>query len=345
MLSSACTAVYKTAVCPSPRFVFLFLILFLSFLSSAEARDESAEHSVRMLARRVSAEMQHSKMNCVNWNNYEAVSEPRSQQLKSVFLEELQSKQGDLQAGQGACGVSVFLERTPAQVVVTAEMESGTSKQYLLAEISRAELPAEGGAAPAPHLQKELVWQNSERILDALIVHESGASERLLVLRKDALLTFEKQSGVWKLLQTRSLGEASATQRAPRGELHYSPEQPDRLKIVLPGKTCQTTFGESGALNCQSGVENWRTGMLLTSPCEQQAWWLYADGGDSTAADRLQLGNPSLPLTQTPLAELGMPGPVLSISSGENLRADTAVVFNLATGNYEVYRIALACGT
>ena len=63
-----------------------------------------------------------------------------------------------------------------------------------------------------------------------------------------------------------------------------------------------------------------------------------------TVPDRLELVNPSLPAMQAPVAELATAGPVLSISSGEALRADTAVVFNLSTGNYEVYRIALACG-
>jgi hypothetical protein len=76
-----------------------------------------------------------------------------------------------------------------------------------------------------------------------------------------------------------------------------------------------------------------------------QTWWLYAGGGDSTMADRLQLGNPSQTGAQAALMEIGLPGPVLAISSGEGLRADTAVIFNLATGNYEVYRIALACGS
>jgi len=61
--------------------------------------------------------------------------------------------------------------------------------------------------------------------------------------------------------------------------------------------------------------------------------------------DRLELLNSSSPQAQGPaVTELATPGPVLSISSGEALRGDTAVVFNLATGNYEVYRIALACG-
>jgi hypothetical protein len=60
--------------------------------------------------------------------------------------------------------------------------------------------------------------------------------------------------------------------------------------------------------------------------------------------DKLEVVNSSLPQAQALVAELATPGPVLSISSGEAMRADTAVVFNLATGNYEVYRIALACG-
>jgi hypothetical protein len=60
--------------------------------------------------------------------------------------------------------------------------------------------------------------------------------------------------------------------------------------------------------------------------------------------DHLELTIPSAQKTEVAVAELPMPGPVLSISSGEGVRADTAVVFNLATGNYEVYRIALACG-
>ena len=45
-----------------------------------------------------------------------------------------------------------------------------------------------------------------------------------------------------------------------------------------------------------------------------------------------------------PVAGLATNGPVVSISSGEALRADTVVVFNLSTGNYEVYRVSLACG-
>ncbi len=277
-------------------------------------------------------------MNCVNWNNREAVSESRSQQWKSMFVEELQGPQSDSATGAGSCSVSVYLERTPAQVVLTADVENGNGKQALFAVIPRAGIPAESGNVSTLRLEKELLWQQSERILDAIFVRgEDGASDRLVVLQKDVLNVYEKRSGSWKEAQSKPLGDATARRRGPHGE-------PDRVKVVLAGKTCQANLGDATAPSCQQNLDVWRTGMLLSSPCSSQVWWLRSDGGDMTVPDRLELVNPSLPATQAPVAELATPGPVLSISSGEALRADTAVVFNLSTGNYEVHRIALACG-
>jgi hypothetical protein len=331
--------------CLSPRIAVFCSLLFLFCIPNIFARDESAEDRVRELARRVSAELPRTKMNCVNWNNHEAVPESRSQQLKSAFLEELQGKQGDSPAATSSCSVSVFLERTPTQVVVTADMENGGDRRYLFTGIPRAEVPAESSNTSAPRLEKELIWQQGERILDALFVRgENGAGDRLVVLQRDALNVYERQTGEWKALRSKPLAEAAVAQRAPHGELSFSPDQPDRLKLVFAGKSCQATLSDASPLNCQLSAESARTGMLLASACDSRVWWLRSDGGDSTMPDKLELVNSSLPQTQGPAAELVTPGPVLSISSGEALRADTAVVFNLTTGNYEVYRIALACG-
>lgn len=300
---------------------------------------------MRELARRVSTELSRNKVNCVNWNNHEAVSDSRSQQWKSLFVEELQGQQSDAATAPGNCSVSVYLERTPAQIVVTADVENVTGKQILFAAIPRAGIPTESGNATTLRLEKELLWQQSERIVDAIYVRgENGASDRLIVLQKAVLSIYEKQSGSWKALQSKPLGDAAPTQRAPRGELYFTMEQPDRVKIVLAGKSCQTSLSDASVLGCQANLDVWRTGMLLSSPCSSQVWWLRSDGGDLTMPDRLEIVNPSLPATQAPVVALATAGPVLSISSGEALRADTAVVFNLSTGDYEVYRIVLACG-
>jgi hypothetical protein len=214
-----------------------------------------------------------------------------------------------------------------------------------LAAVSRTGIPSESISSASPRLEKELIWQQSERILDGIFVRgEAGGSDRLLILQKDILMIQEKQNGAWKTVQSKPLGEAAATRRSPRGELSFSLEYPERLKIVFAGKSCQATLSDASPLSCQPSAEPARTGMLLASTCDSRVWWLRGDGGDLTTADRLELVNSSTPQAQTPVAELPMPGPVVSISSGEALRGDTAVVFNLATGTYEIYRITLACG-
>jgi len=314
-------------------------------LRTAEARDNSAEHHVRELAHRVSAELPRNKMSCVAWTNHEAVPEAWSQQLKSAFVEELQGKAGDSAAGTGNCAVSVELEKTPTQIVFTAELEIGAEKQHFFAAISRAGIPAESAGPATPRLERELLWRQGERILDAIFVRgENGAANRLIVLQKDALVVYERQPGEWKTVLTKPLGEASVTQRASRGEIYFSVEQPDRAKIVFAGKSCQTNLSDASAMNCQASSEAARTGMLLVSACDSRAWWLRSDGGDMTMPDHLELAIPSTQKTEAAVAEMAVPGPLISISSGEGVRTDTAVVFNLATGNYEVYRIALACG-
>lgn len=283
-------------------------------------------------------------MNCINWNNREAVSEASSQQWKSAFLDELQSNQADSSVTNGNCPVSVYLERTPAEIVMTAEIETGNGKQHLFASVSRSEISAESSSSNSPRLEKEILWQQSERILDALLVRGgSGANDRLILLQKDALLVREKQGGAWTVIQSKVLGEATVTQRAARGELSFSLDNPNRVKISFVGKTCQAALNDTAPLNCQPNSDPARTGMLLASTCDSRVWWLRSDGGDSTTPDRFELVASSAPQSQPPVAELVAPGPILSIASGEALRADTAVVFNLVTGNYEIYRIALAC--
>jgi hypothetical protein len=302
---------------------------------------------VRELARRVFAELPRNKSSCVNWTNHDAVSEARSQQWKGAFDEELKGKAGDVEpVSAGNCAVNVELQKTPTQIVLTAEVESGGKERaHLFAEIPRAEVSAESGGVSAPRMEKELLWQQSERILDAIFVRgENGSGGRLIVLQRDTLIVHEKAGTEWKALLTKPLGEASVMQRAPRGEIYFSVDQPDRAKIVFAGKSCQTSLKDTSALTCQPGSDAARTGMLLVSVCDSRAWWLRGDGGDMTMPDRLELVQPSTQKTETAVAELPVPGPVLSISSGEGVRADTAVVFNLATGNYEVYRVALACG-
>src|SRR5262249_7992493 len=154
----------------------------------------------------------------------------------------------------------------------------------------RAGMPVDNDGAAMPWLEKELLWQQNERILDAILVRgENAAADRLVVLSKDALSVRQKQDGTWKLLYPKPLGDAASSERAPQGELWFSQDQPERLKIVVSGKSCQTMLTETAVVNCAQTGDAQRTGMLLASNCDARTWWLRSDGGDITTPDRLEL--------------------------------------------------------
>jgi hypothetical protein len=130
--------------------------------------------------------------------------------------------------------------------------------------------------------------------------------------------------------------------RDPRAELTAT-ETDGHLQF--PGKLCEFTWAAPADVKCRATAKTfWRSLPSLASPCDSTTWKLQADGSDWTAGDLLQV----VPETASHqgLAALvsDFPGPILSINSAQNSHSALVVVRNLRTGNYEVYKLALACG-
>ena len=86
----------------------------------------------------------------------------------------------------------------------------------------------------------------------------------------------------------------------------------------------------------------------VASSCDETTYFLGTDKGDYTQRDRIFFSgidaSGSGP-AQSDIAtrSVEVPGPVLDISNGDDPKTATAVVRNLTTGNYEVYRITAVC--
>jgi hypothetical protein len=83
--------------------------------------------------------------------------------------------------------------------------------------------------------------------------------------------------------------------------------------------------------------------MALPS-CGPQTWWLKSDSADWASEDRLLLRSAGAGKDSLPATEMSVSGPVISISAADSAGSATVVTRDLRSGNYEVYRIALACG-
>jgi hypothetical protein len=321
----------------------LVLLVFLAALPS-RSRADSLEDAARALARKVSAVPQRESRFSLSWQNHSSLADERSQALKESFTDEFGRENLAEKQASGAHALQVTVEETPAFYVLIASIPTATGEATRISRFARAALPAAGTSGVQYRLLKELIWQQQEPILDAVeTAQDSSKPGPLLILGRESLSLYRRESDRWELQDSERIPASEKATRAPRGEIRFSLGAEKLDSIVLPAQSCDVAIGEKIELNCRAASHPWRDGMFLASPCDRGVWWLRAEPGDWSMPDRLLLRNLSLPKSALSAAELDLPGPSLSISAGRRMQSDTAVVFNLSTGNYEVYRITLAC--
>jgi hypothetical protein len=320
--------------------VLLVLLVALPWCSRADSLEDAA----RALARKVSAVPQRESRFFLSWQNHSSLTDEHSQALKESFTDEFGGASLVEKQESGAPTLQVSVEETPAFYVLIANLPTATGEATRISRLARAARPSAGTSGVPFRLLKELIWQQQEPILDAVeTAEDSSKLGALLILGRDSLTLYRRENDRWELQDSKRIPASEKAVRAARGEIRFSLGAEKLGSIVLPDQSCDLTIGEKMELNCRGASRPWRDGMFLASPCDRGVWWLRGEPGDWSVPDRLLLRNPSLPKSAPSAAELDLPGPSLSISTGRRIESDTTVVFNLSTGNYEVYRITLAC--
>lgn len=312
---------------------------------AAQPQPQTLEDCVERLARKAAA-LPHERRMSLLWTNHAALSEQRAESLRLVFAAKLEAAQVRLVQGEAAPALHVSIEETPSHIVFTASVPAEGSSNVVIEEVARAFVGSDVRPSNAIRLEKELLWQQEARILSAALPASSADGEKkMIVLTEDALALYGETQGAWKLRSTKPLPPgANQPQRFARGQLLLVDENVSQVGILLPGRRCEANLADDSPIACVVVNTEIHPGRLLAAPaCAAQTWWLRSDGTDWTSEDRLMLKNSAAASDAAPTAELSVPGPVLSISAGSNVGSATAAVRNVSTGNYEVYRVALAC--
>jgi len=279
------------------------------------------------------------------WTNHTALSEQRVERLRAAFTTQLDAAQVRLVQGETAPALRVAIEQTPTQIVLTASVPGEGSTSVAIEEVARVAVGIDASPGNAVRLEKELLWQQEAKILSAaLLPAGADGGKQLVVLTEEALLVYGGGPGNWKLENTKVLPGPRQAQRAARGQLIVATESNGRVGVLLPGRRCEANVADDSAVACANGTTEWPSGRLMALPsCGAQTWWLKSDGVDWTEEDRLLLRSAGAG-KEAGAAELSFAGPVISVSGGDNAGTAIAVARNLSSGNYEVNRVALACG-
>lgn len=323
--------------------------IFLSLLtlpasSPLSAHPDALADGVTKLARKAAA-LPHERRMSLIWTNHSALSERRVERLRAVFAAEMEDAQVRWVQGESAPALRVFIEQTPSRIVFTASVPGNGNSSAAMEEVARAlvGIESEGNAI---RLEKELLWRQEARILSAAqLPPNSSGEERLVVLGEEELTIFRREAGGWSKETSKALPGPRQPQRGERGQLLLVEGQPEQVVILLPGKRCEANLADPSPVTCVAASMEWPSGRLMGLPaCGTRTWWLRSGDGDFTTEDRLVLRSTNAAKEAPPAAEVEVAGPVFSISSGPSADGATVTLRDVGSGNYEVYRVALACG-
>ena len=318
------------------------------FLPAMADEDVVVREAAQKLAERVAAVPGLHGPLRLEWHQDANWSEGESGHWQGIVRAELEKRTLALTEDVGAPALDLFLAETPTQVVLTAKTRIADRDEVRIVSVGRA-LLSPGSLPVAPvRLERQMIYENENRILDASSLGSGAEGGLALLLYKNFEIVALRLDPKGAVRDNVSLSAANLKpSRDPHAELSV---RAGSNSVLLPGKICEFSWETTGEVKCHgerpasANKSDWRGEVLLVSPCDGSSWRLVNSGGEPNAREVLQVV-PDGALRGTSAAVLSeFPGPIVGTNREQNPDSALVIARNLRTGNYEIYKITLACG-
>jgi hypothetical protein len=198
--------------------------------------------AARELARKTAALAGRGEPVSITWRNLSGLGSAELAQARAAFeaaLRESGARPAD-SAAVATAEARLTLSENQSQYLLVAEARKGDERQVWIAGWRRT-TPS---AAPGINLEKKLLWEQTDPILDAV-----PNGNELIVLSPNGV-TFHGERGS----QSATITPLRPWPRDLRGRLRVTPTG---FKVSLPGMTCNGVFEPAPALDCRSIDEPW----------------------------------------------------------------------------------------
>jgi hypothetical protein len=328
--------------------LFLCLLLASFFVSCPRSsRADPFDDAARALARKLCSGSPQQSVR-INWQDSSELPALYPDSFKKSFVSQL-----------SACGIATSkntnFPRLTASIRLTASklllvaslVDSAGRVEIRMAEIRRETLTVPNEPSQVPRLQKDLLWQQEKPVESATEWQDPSTREKFLFLLSQGLFVrLRSQNELWAEVSSTELPKMDRRFRL-RGGTFVFDDPEAKLQLLFNLRLCD--FEPAGPLRFTCVDTNLGgKAVRISSVCGEPPRFIGTDSGDYTQKDRIILGGKEVAGVELPEEDnashsLEMPGPVLDIANTPDPKAVMAVVRNLSTGNYEVYRIALAC--
>ena len=209
---------------------------------SARAADDVAG-AVRELARKTVALAGRGEPVSISWRNLSSLASGDFNQVRMLFEGAVRDAGGRVSEIAPLVETRLTLSGNPSQCLLVEEARKGEDRQVWIASWKRT-APAGPPAGSTLTLEKKLIWEQEEPILD-VVMPGSG----LLVL-SPSRVTLQRDTGT----QSLPLSPMRPWPRDLRGHLRVSG---GGFKVYLPGVACSGATDPSLTMECHPSDEPW----------------------------------------------------------------------------------------
>jgi hypothetical protein len=337
--------------------LFLFALLGVPGV----ARCFTLEESAKELARKIAATLPAGENVSCEVRNISSLKPGEAAGIEQALKAELQERGVHLTSGPATVAVVVTLSENFKSFIWTGEIHQGDTSQVVLVAMDRFVQNRASSSAMLVTIHGEKFWEGPRRILDAGEISNGAGKSWLVLLLPDGLLIQDKQTGSANRLEIAS--NQSAT-RDPWGNLSLGPVG-DTIAFFLAPRACTVDLETPNLNGCLAGEGSAgaplgsRSALMfdvapsgppppgkgteieMKSACGGANQILATGARDYTQTDSLQVFQADAAGAVAVSSELEFPGPVVAVHAVSD--PPTAVVRNLANGNYEAYRLSFSC--
>lgn len=227
------------------KWCYVVCAALLCCLSPHATAADDLHGAARELARKTVALAGRGETVSVMWHNVSSLGVAELSRARTVF--EAAVREAGARAVEAASGeASITLSENASQYLLVEEIRKGDERHVWIAAWNRSS--AARTVPPAVTLERKLLWEQDEPILDAAF-----PGELMLMLSASKVSWFTRQNGQWTPAQKVDLPASHNWPRDLRGRLRANGAG---LQAFLPGMSCRVTV-QPAAVECRASDEPW----------------------------------------------------------------------------------------
>ncbi len=219
----------------------------LFFIPPAALAADDLAAAARELAGKTAAFTGRDEPVSTTWRNLSSLGSAELAQARAAFEAALKEAGVRTTEAPSTIEARLTLSESQARFLLVEEIHKGAERQVWIADWKRAETA--GPAAPGVTLEKKLVWEQDEPMLD--IAFPPGA---MLVLSPSRLSLFARNGGRWEPKGSAALEASMPWPRDPRARLRVNGTG---FQAYLPGTLCRGAVEPALQVDCRPSDEPW----------------------------------------------------------------------------------------